>query len=53
MITNKNYGAVLVALSFALLVFLLTCSFFVSYQIIDLVYLITVIVFIIKFVRMK
>lgn len=53
MITKENYGVVLVALSFALLVFLLLCSFFTSYQVIDLVYAITIIVFVIRFIKVK
>ena len=53
MITKENYGAVLVGLSMALLVFLSLCSFFVSFHIIDLAYAITVIIFCIKYYKAK
>lgn len=53
MITKDTYGALVVWSSLAFLLFMLICSFVVSFQIADLLYIIALIVFMYKFIRMK
>lgn len=53
MITKDTYGKFVVGLSFAFLLFLLICSFVVSFRKIDLLYIITLIVFAIKYIRLE
>ena len=53
MITKDTYGKFVVGLSFAFLLFLLIYSFVVSFRKIDLLYIITLIVFAIKYIRLE
>ena len=51
--TKDTYGAIIGWSSLAFLLVMLICSFVVSFQIIDLAYIISIIIFIIKYKRMK
>lgn len=53
MITKDTYGRYVVALSFAFLLVLLICSFVVSFRTMDLLYIIALIVFAIKYIKLE
>ncbi len=53
MITKDTYGQIVVMFSMAVLLFLLICSFVLSFQKIDLLYAICLAVFMFKLIRMK
>lgn len=53
MMTKDTYGLTVVMFFEAVLLFLLVCSFVVSLKKIDLLYIIVIIIFSIKFVRLK
>ena len=53
MVTKDTYGAIVVWSSLAFLLYLLICSFVVSFQLADLLYSIALVVFAIKYFRMK
>jgi len=53
MITKETYGRVLAIIALLTLLFLVVCSFVVSFQIADLLYAICIIVFMIRYYGMK
>ena len=53
MISNDTYGKIVVQGALITLLMFVICSFMVSFQIIDFLYAITIIVFLVKYNRMK
>lgn len=53
MMSKYTYGMRVVIVSMIALLFLLICSFIVSFHGIDLLYAISIIVFFIKYIRLK
>lgn len=53
MITNDTYSKIVVQGSLITLLIFVICSFVVSFQIIDLLYAIALIIFLVRYNRMK
>lgn len=53
MITNDTYGKLVVMGSLVALLVFVICSFVVSFQIIDLLYAVALIIFLIRYNRLK